>query len=125
MKPDDHPQILILLFIGMALIFALAPLAAAWIWSRRFSPGKPGPQKNATYECGLESTGTTSIQFRAEYYLYAILFLIFDVEVLFLIPFAVQFNQLSGGAVLAMLVFLLLLGEGLAWTWVKGVLRWP
>ena len=107
-----------------AVIFALTPLALAWFWSRRFSPRKPGPDKNATYECGLESKGDAWIQFRSEYYLYAIIFLIFDVETIFLLPFAVSFTGLSAGAFIAMLVFLLLLVEGLAWAWQKGVLTW-
>ena len=112
------------IFVLMALGFALAPLLAARLWSVWFSPAKPGPDKNATYECGLESAQDATVQFRSEYYLYAILFLVFDVEVVFLIPFAVAFAQLSVGAALAMLVFVLLLVEGLAWAWMKGVLRW-
>jgi len=107
-----------------AVLFALTPLALAWLWSRRFSPPKPGPDKNAIYECGLESKGDAWIQFRSEYYLYAIIFLIFDVETIFLLPFAVSFTGLSAGAFIAMLVFLLLLVEGLVWAWRKGVLTW-
>ena len=64
------------------------------------------------------------IQFRSEYYLYAIIFLVFDVETIFLLPFAVSFTQLSVGAFAAMIVFLLLLVEGLAWAWRKGFLTW-
>jgi NADH-quinone oxidoreductase subunit A len=80
--------------------------------------------KNATYECGLEATGDSWIQFKAHYYLYAILCLIFDVEVLFLLPFAVAFTSLSAGALFAMLVFILLLAEGLVWSWQRGYLAW-
>jgi NADH-quinone oxidoreductase subunit A len=104
--------------------FALAPLAMAWLWSKKFSPRKPGPVKNATYECGLESKEYSSIPFRPEYYLYAIVFLIFDVEAIFLLPFAVAFSGLTLGAAIAMLIFLLLLVEGLVWTWRKGILTW-
>ncbi len=107
-----------------ALVFALAPLGLAWIWARFFSPPKPGPDKNAIYECGLQSQGDAWVHFRSEYYLYALVFLVFDVEVIFLLPFAVAFGGLSIGAVLAMLVFLLLLVEGLVWAWRKGVLTW-
>jgi NADH-quinone oxidoreductase subunit A len=64
------------------------------------------------------------VQFKSEYYLYGILFLIFDVETIFLLPFAVAFTGLSVGAFLAMMVFLVLLVEGLVWAWVKGVLTW-
>ncbi len=115
--------VLLLLFLG-ALVFAVAPLALARLWARWFSPAKPGPEKNAIYECGLESKGDAWIQFKSEYYLYAIIFLIFDVETIFLLPFAVAFTGLSAGAFVAMLIFLLLLAEGLAWAWQKGVLTW-
>jgi NADH-quinone oxidoreductase subunit A len=107
-----------------ALAFALVPLALAWLWAKWFSPHKPGPDKNAIYECGLESKGDAWVQFRAEYYLYAIIFLIFDVETIFLLPFAVAFAGLSAGAFIAMMIFLLLLVEGLVWAWQKGVLTW-
>jgi NADH-quinone oxidoreductase subunit A len=96
----------------------------AWLWAKKFSPRKPGPGKNAIYECGLESKGDAWVQFKSEYYLYAIIFLIFDVETIFLLPFAVAFKGLTVGACIAMLVFLLLLVEGLAWAWQKGVLTW-
>ena len=104
-------------FIGSSVV--IANKAAA-----KFSPAKPGQDKNAIYECGLESKGDAWIQFKAEYYLYAIIFLIFDVETIFLLPFAVSFTGLSAGAFAAMIVFLLLLVEGLAWAWKKGVLTW-
>jgi NADH-quinone oxidoreductase subunit A len=64
------------------------------------------------------------MQFHSAYYLYAIIFLIFDVEAVFLLPFAVAFSGLSVAACGAMLVFVLLLVEGLAWAWAKGVLTW-
>jgi NADH:ubiquinone oxidoreductase subunit 3 (subunit A) len=104
--------------------FAIAPLALAWLWAKKFSPRKPGRDKNSIYECGLESKGDALIQFRPEYYLYAIIFLIFDVETIFLLPFAVAFTGLTIGASIAMMVFLLLLVEGLVWAWQKGVLNW-
>ena len=107
-----------------AILFALVPLGLARLWSRKFSPLKPGRDKNATYECGLESKGDAWVQFKSEYYLYAIIFLIFDVETIFLLPFAVAFSSLSAGAFVAMMVYLLLLVEGLIWAWQKGVLNW-
>ncbi len=107
-----------------ALGFGLAPLGLAWLWGRVFSPAKPNAVKNAIYECGLESKGDAWVQFRSAYYLYAIIFLIFDVEAVFLLPFAVAFTGLGVAACVAMLVFVLLLVEGLAWAWAKGVLNW-
>ena len=121
---DYNPYALILLLLLVALAFAVTPLALAYAWARFFSPRKPGNQKNAIYECGLESKGDAWVQFKAEYYLYALIFLIFDVETLFLLPFAVAFTGLPIGAFVSMLVFLLLLVEGLAWAWQKGVLTW-
>src|SRR5256885_14720479 len=120
----DNPYLLVVVFGIAAILFALVPLGLARLWSKRFSPQKPGQEKNATYECGLESKGDAWVQFKSEYYLYAIIFLIFDVETIFLLPFAVAFTGLSKGAFIAMLIFLLLLVEGLAWAWQKGVLTW-
>ncbi|HTI99022.1 MAG TPA: NADH-quinone oxidoreductase subunit A [Dongiaceae bacterium] len=110
--------------LAAAIAFAVTPLFLAYVWARVFSPRKPGNYKNATYECGLESKGDAWVQFRSEYYLYAIIFLIFDVEILFLLPFAVAFTGLSVGAAIAMIIFILLLVEGLVWAWRKGVLVW-
>ena len=124
MSVDYHPYLLIAVFILAAAVFALMPLLLAYLWAKRFSPKKPGPDKNAVYECGLESKGDAWIQFRSEYYLYGIIFLIFDVETIFLLPFAVAFTSLPVGAFIAMMIFLLLLVEGLVWAWRKGVLTW-
>jgi NADH-quinone oxidoreductase subunit A len=121
---SDHPYAFLALFAGVALAFPLILLGVAQLWVRIFQPAKPGPMKNSTYECGLPATGDSWIQFKAHYYLYAILFLIFDVEVLFLLPFAVTFTSLPVGALVAMLVFILLLAEGLVWAWHRGYLEW-
>ena len=111
-------------FIVAALGFALSPLLLAWLWSKFFSPRKPGPQKNAVYECVLEAKGDAWVRFRSEYYLYAIIFLIFDVETIFLLPFAVAFTGLSGFAFIEMMIFVFMLIAGLVWAWRKGVLTW-
>jgi NADH-quinone oxidoreductase subunit A len=124
MQAESNSYLFILVLLAGAVAFALAPLGLAWLWARRFAPAKPGPEKNAIYECGLESKGDAWLQFKSEYYLYAIIFLVFDVETIFLLPFAVAFGGLSGGAFVAMLVFLFLLVEGLVWAWQKGVLTW-
>jgi NADH-quinone oxidoreductase subunit A len=124
MPVEYSPYLFIFVLMVAAVAFALAPLGLAWLWAKKFSPRKPGPVKNAIYECGLESKGDAWMQFKAEYYLYAIIFLIFDVETIFVLPFAVAFGGLSAGAFVAMMVFLLLLAEGLFWAWQKGVLTW-
>src|SRR5436190_20926547 len=118
------PYLLVVVFAAAAVLFALAPLGMARLWAVKFSPPKPGPDKNAIYECGLESKGDAWVQFRSEYYLYAIIFLIFDVETILLIPFAVAFTGLGPGAFVGMMIFLLLLFGGLFWAWQKGVLTW-
>jgi NADH:ubiquinone oxidoreductase subunit 3 (subunit A) len=124
MLTENNPYLLLTVFIIAAAGFAVTPLLLAWLWAKKFSPRKPGPDKNAIYECGLESKGDAWVQFHSEYYLYGIIFLIFDVETIFLLPFAVAFTGLPVGAFIAMIVFLLLLVEGLVWAWRKGVLTW-
>jgi NADH-quinone oxidoreductase subunit A len=114
--------VIVLLLAGA--VFALSTLLLAWLWARFFSPNKSGPSKNAIYECGLESVGDAWIQFKPGYYLYGIIFLVFDVEAVFLLPFAVAFTGLSVAESIAMLVFLLLLVEGLVWAYQKRVLVW-
>ena len=114
--------VIVLLLAGA--VFALSTLLLAWLWARFFSPNKSGPSKNAIYECGLESVGDAWIQFKPGYYLYGIIFLVFDVEAIFLLPFAVAFSGFSAAESIAMLVFLLLLVEGLVWAYQKRVLVW-
>jgi NADH-quinone oxidoreductase subunit A len=122
MPQSPWSTVIALLVAGLA--FALVPLALARLWARIVSPQKPGPIKNSTYECGIESKGDAWIQFHSSYYIYAIVFLIFDVEAVFLLPFAVAFTSLSAGSCVAMLIFVLLLLEGLVWACGKGVLKW-
>ena len=121
---NNHPYAFLALFVAVAIAFPVILLAVAQLWFRVAQPPKPSQVKGDVYECGVAPTGDSWIQFKAHYYLYAILFLIFDVEVLFLLPFAVAFTTLSAGALLAMLVFVLLLAEGLVWAWHRGHLEW-
>lgn len=114
----------VIVLLVAAVGFALGPLVLAWFWAKKFSPKKPGQDKNATYECGLESKGDAWIQFKSDYYLYAIIFLIFDVEIVFLLPFAVAFTGLSALAFVEMMIFIFMLVVGLLWAWRKGVLSW-
>ena len=121
---STHPYAFLALFAAVALAFPLLLLGVARLWVRFFQAAKPGPLKNSTYECGLEAEGCAWIQFKAHYYLYAIFFLIFGVESLFLLPAAVAFTDLPAGALIVVLVFLLLLVEGLVWAWHRGHLEW-
>lgn len=108
----------------MAVGFGVGPILLARIWALTFSPAKPGKDKSSNYECGLASAGDPGGHQNIHYYLYAIVFLVFDVESIFLIPFAAAYTGLSVGALITMAVFLLLLAEGLVWAWLKGVLTW-
>jgi NADH-quinone oxidoreductase subunit A len=121
---SSHPYAFLALFLGVAFAFPLALLGVARLWVTFFQRAKPNRLKNAVYECGLPAQADSWVQFKAHYYLYAILFLLFDVEVLFLLPFAVAFTGLPTGALVAMLVFILLLAEGLVWAWQRGHLEW-
>jgi NADH-quinone oxidoreductase subunit A len=124
MSGDNVSYLPVIILMLAAVGFALTPLTLAWLWAKKFSPKKPGQDKNATYECGLESKGDAWIQFKSEYYLYAIIFLIFDVETIFLLPFAVAFTGLSALAFIEMMIFVFMLVAGLLWAWQKGVLTW-
>ena len=104
----------------MAVGFACAPL----ILSAILAPKKPGEIKESTFECGLEAKGDPWVQFKVQYYLYALAFVIFDIEAVFLYPWAVAFTDLSFGAFMAMAIFIILLAESLIYLWLKGVLSW-
>ena len=119
-----YPYAFLALFLAVAVAFPLVMLTVARLWFRFFQPAKPNAVKNDVYECGLPSGEGQWVQFKAHYYLYAILFLIFDVEVLFLLPVAVAFTGFSAGPLIAMLIFILLLAEGLVWAWQRGHLEW-
>lgn len=87
-------------------------------------PKRPTPIKQSTYECGLESLGEIWVQFKIQYYLYALAFVIFDIEVVFLYPWAVAYNQLGIFALVEMVIFLSILVYGLVYAWRKGALEW-
>ena len=108
------------LFFVAAATFPLLPLVAA----RFLRPNRPTQTKLETYECGLEALGDMRVQFKVQYYLYALAFVIFDVEVVFLYPWAVAFKQLGLFALVEVAVFLLILVFGLMYAWKKGALEW-
>ena len=111
---------LILILSGIA---QLIPVAAIVI-GHFLGPRRPDPIKNQTYESGVETIGDTWVQFRAQYYLIGLIFLIFDVEVIFLYPIAVAYRNLSFFSVLAAVTFVLILIVGLFLEWRKGALEW-
>ncbi len=112
------------MFIGLFLIVAAAlPGAAIWI-AGVLGPHKPNRLKDETYECGVETVGETWIQFKAQYYIFGLVFLIFDVETVFLYPWAVAIKQVPLFAVLEGILFILILAGGLVYAWRKGALEW-
>lgn len=128
---------MILMFIVVGAGFVIASLCMSWA----LRPSKPSPEKLSTYECGEEPFGDARHQFNFRYYIFALLFVVFDVESIFIFPWAVQFKNilaksleitahgvngmLSGGAAfIEMTVFIFILVLGLVYAWRKGALRW-
>jgi NADH:ubiquinone oxidoreductase subunit 3 (subunit A) len=108
------------LFFIVGLIIPAGAIGAGWL----FGPKKPNPIKQSTYECGIEPVGEGWVQFKAQYYIFALVFLVFDVETVFLFPWAVKLSQLGLFAVIEGIVFILILVAGLVYTWRKGMLEW-
>ena len=111
-------------FIGLLTAVSILLGAVPLLLARFIAPKKPGQTKQAPYECGLESTGDPWIQFRAQYYVYALLFVIFDVEVVFIFPWAMVWKGFGPVALVEMGLFLAILAVGLVYAWSKGVLEW-
>lgn len=121
---DTHSYFYHYLFIGLFLLFAIVFPMLPIILARFVAPKKPSLSKNATYECGLEAEGDPWIQFRIQYYIYALIFVIFDIETIFIYPWAVAFKQLGLFAFVEMAIFIAILGVGLIWAWRKKALEW-
>lgn len=117
---------LIAAFTAVAVLIPVGMLLLSWLASYvRIRPHKPDPVKNSLYECGMEPIGPARWgQFNFRYYTYALLFVIFDVETVFIYPWAVRFNQLGLFAFIEMLVFVLILVVGLVYAWRKRALEW-
>lgn len=107
-------------FIGSGAIFVLVNYALNALITRRV----PEPQKYDTYECGEVPEGTAQVRYNVRYFIFALIFVLFDVEVIFLFPWAVVFRELGMFAFVEMLVFLTILIFGLVYAWRKGVLHW-
>ena len=121
MQPTYGQQYLcVTLLAGVAVVAAIAPL----ILARFLAPKKPSACKTAPYECGLPSSGDAWAQFRVQYSIYALLFVIFDVEIVFLYPWALVWTSLGAVALVEMGLFLLILAVALAYAWRTGVLEW-
>jgi NADH:ubiquinone oxidoreductase subunit 3 (subunit A) len=112
------------LYIGLFLVVGALVPSAAIVTSWILSPKKPNHIKQSTYECGMETVGENWVQFKAQYYVFALVFLVFDVETVFLFPWAVSLGKLSLYAVFEGIVFILILIAGLVFAWRKGMLEW-
>lgn len=110
-------------FLGFLLVCALVPLLA-FATSILLRPKRQGVERRTTYESGMEPIGGAWIQFNIRYYMFALVFVIFDVETVFLYPWAVAFNQLGLLAFVEALIFVAILVVGLVYAWRKGALEW-
>lgn len=115
--------------IGILLFFALAFPVGALVLSYalgilRLRPKNPNPVKEETYECGVETEGETWVRFNPHYYMFALLFVVFDVEVIFLYPWAVTFRQVKFFGFIEALLFVLILLVGYVYAWRKKAIEW-
>lgn len=114
----DYTVIAWFLIVGVA--FVVATLAV----SRLLQPRKPDPVKAEVYECGIRPIGPPWVQFKIGYYVYALLFVLFDIETVFLYPWAVSLGALPIFVLAEMIVFLAILALGLLYAWREGALKW-
>jgi NADH-quinone oxidoreductase subunit A len=110
----------ILLFIAVGLAVGVAPM----VLGRLLGPNRPDPEKLSPYECGFEAFEDARMKFDVRYYLVAILFILFDLEIAFLFPWAVVVNEIGLPGFLAMMLFLAILTVGFVYEWMKGALEW-
>ena len=115
---SDYIAVLIAAILGFVLV------GSALIGNLVLSPRQKTEAKGATYECGMLTIGRSRVQVHFRYYLFAILFLIFDIEAVFLFPWAVSFVRVGEQAFWEMMAFIGILAFGLLYAWKKGVLRW-
>ena len=112
------------LFVGMLSILAVAAGAAPIVVARFIGPRKPNRAKLEAYECGMETFGDTLVQFKVQYYIFALVFVVFDVETVFLFPWAAAYDRMGLFAVFEGVLFILILAAGLIYAWRKGALEW-
>ena len=112
------------LYIALFMAVALVLPAVAIFLAGVLGPKKPNLLKKSTYECGIETVGESWVQFKTQYYIFALVYLIFDVETVFLFPWAAAFGQLSLFGVVEAILFILILVAGLIYAWRKGALEW-
>jgi len=110
----------VLIFIMVGAVMGIALVGIGWF----VGPTKPNNEKNSPYECGFEAFEDARMKFDVRFYLVAILFIIFDLEIAFLFPWAVVLDEIGGFGLISMTVFLALLVVGFIYEWRKGALEW-
>ena len=110
----------IILFLSIALLASLAFIFVNFL----FSPKKPDPEKLSAYECGFEPFNDSRMEFDVRFYLVAILFIIFDLEIAFLFPWAISLGKIGLLGFISMMIFLVILTVGFIYEWKKGALDW-
>ena len=112
------------LYIGLFLVVGIIVPVVPLVFAALVSPHKTNPIKQSTYECGIETVGESWVQFKAQYYVFALVFLVFDVEAVFLFPWALSLKQLPLYVVFEGVLFIAILVAGLVYAWRKGLLEW-
>jgi NADH-quinone oxidoreductase subunit A len=110
----------ILLFIAVGTAIGVVPL----VLGRLVAPHRPDPEKLSPYECGFEAFEDARMKFDVRYYLVAILFILFDLEIAFLFPWAVALREIGFAGFVSMMIFLAILVVGFVYEWMKGALEW-
>jgi len=116
--PADYSAVLIFILLGIGLVLF------TFLMARIVAPHRPGKAKNETYECGIPIIGKSWVQFNNRFYIFALIFVIFDVEAIFLFPWAVAYKSLGWFALIEMVIFIGILLVALVYAWMKGALKW-
>lgn len=115
-----YAGIVLALFVVLGIAFAVVTVVASWT----LSPTNPDNKKLETYECGVKPIGPVWIKFRPGYYVFALLYVVFDIETVFLYPFALTFNLTGWFIFIEMIIFIAILVAGLIYAWKEGALSW-
>ena len=110
----------IIIFLAIALMLSIGFIFVNFV----FSPNKPDPEKLSTYECGFEAFDDSRMEFDVRFYLVAILFIISDLEIAFLFPWAISLGSIGWFGFISMMIFLFILTVGFVYEWKKGALDW-
>ncbi len=122
MNLDQYLPVFLFILVGIGI--GVAPQVLGWVFASLIGVQKPDAQKNSPYECGFEAFEDARMKFDVRYYLVAILFILFDLEIAFLFPWAVALREIGPTGFWAMMIFLAILVVGFVYEWKKGALDW-